>query len=37
VFFTRPYSLLFLVLTVLGLLTPWIRSYYMNRAKRLSR
>ncbi len=31
IFFTRPYSLLFLFLTVLGFLTPWIRTLIENR------
>lgn len=31
IFFTRPYSALFIVLTVLGLLSPWIRQFFEKR------
>jgi putative tricarboxylic transport membrane protein len=34
VFLTRPYSLFFIILTVLGLLSPWIRSAFERRAQK---
>jgi len=34
VFFTRPWSVLFLVLTVLGLFSPVIRTFFENRGKK---
>ncbi|MCJ7830521.1 MAG: tripartite tricarboxylate transporter permease, partial [Desulfobacterales bacterium] len=34
VFLTRPYSLFFIILTVLGLLSPWIRSVFERRAQK---
>jgi len=35
IFLTRPYSALFIVLTTLGLLSPWIRNLIENRGFRI--
>jgi len=36
VFFTRPYSALFIFLTALGLLSPWIRDLIENRGSKIN-